>query len=129
MLAKHDGHTWNVSAVRGKYVYLRTMRGATRINDCLVEVLLNGWGDPMIHGQETARAKCAYCKSLLQPGDEVKSTLLLLRGNMLSREERQYCSRQCAEHGPDGARAITQKPAEAGLTSGNTDQSIPEFFT
>ncbi|WP_376750407.1 YdaE family protein [Atlantibacter hermannii] len=98
MLAKHDGHTWNVSAVRGKYVYLRTMRGAIRINDCLVEVLLNGWGDPMIHGHETTGAKCAYCKRLLQPGDEVKSTLLLLRGNMLAREERQYCSRQCAEH-------------------------------
>ncbi len=98
MLAKHDGHTWNVSAVRGKYVYLRTMRGAIRINDCLVEVLLNGWGDPMIHGQETTGAKCAYCKKPLQPGDEVKSTLLLLRGNMLAREERQYCSRQCAEH-------------------------------
>nr|WP_313759033.1 YdaE family protein [Atlantibacter hermannii] len=52
----------------------------------------------MIHGQETTGAKCAYCKSPLQPGDEVKSTLLLLRANMLAREERHYCSAQCAGH-------------------------------
>nr|WP_313412192.1 YdaE family protein [Atlantibacter hermannii] len=52
----------------------------------------------MIHGQKPGGEKCAYCKKPFQPGDEVKRTLLLLRGNMLAREERQYCSRQCAGH-------------------------------
>ncbi|MBL7635126.1 YdaE family protein [Atlantibacter hermannii] len=52
----------------------------------------------MIHGQKSTAEKCAYCKRPIQPGDEVNSALLLLRGNMLAREERQYCSKQCAEH-------------------------------
>lgn len=98
MLAMHKGHTWNVSAVRGKHVYLRTMREATRISDCLVEVLLNGKGDPVFKEKTPTGAKCAYCGKPLTAETTVKETILFRNGAQLGRKENEYCSKQCATH-------------------------------
>lgn len=98
MLAMHQGRTWNVSAVRGRNVYLRTLRETTRITDCLVEVLLNGKGDPMIQGKHNSHIKCAYCGKPLAKDDAIKATIVYVQGAQLARKKNDYCSQQCAEH-------------------------------
>lgn len=51
MIALHQGRTYRVSAViqEKQWVYLHTEREVIRISDCVVEVLLDGRGQPLIH--------------------------------------------------------------------------------
>lgn len=51
MMALHGGRTYRVSAViqELKRVYLHTDAEIPCISDCVVEVLLDGRGNPLIH--------------------------------------------------------------------------------
>jgi hypothetical protein len=51
MMALHEGRTWRVSAVinERQWVYLHSGVEVRRISDCVLEVLLNGHGDPLVH--------------------------------------------------------------------------------
>lgn len=40
--------------------------------------------------------QCAYCRQPVEPGKEIISTVLLIRGAQLAREDREYCSERCA---------------------------------
>lgn len=42
--------------------------------------------------------KCAYCRQSIEEGKEVKNTLLFIRGALLNREQRDYCSDRCASY-------------------------------
>lgn len=43
---------------------------------------------------------CAYhgCKKEVDKENAVKSTLIYNRGGHIAHDEREYCSRECAEH-------------------------------
>ncbi|HCR0879823.1 TPA: hypothetical protein OMT51_003770 [Enterobacter hormaechei] len=43
------------------------------------------------------KKECGYCRKPVEAGEEVKRTLLYFCGNNLSRKEKEYCSKQCAE--------------------------------
>lgn len=51
MMALHKGRTYRVSAVinERQWVYLHSGTDMLRISDCVIEVLLNGLGDPLVH--------------------------------------------------------------------------------
>lgn len=51
MMALHNGQTYRVSAVinERQWVYLHSKAEMLRISDCVVEVLLDRRGDPLIH--------------------------------------------------------------------------------
>ncbi|EOC5802754.1 MULTISPECIES: cell division protein FtsZ [Cronobacter] len=49
MMALRDGCAYRVSAIRGKHVYLHSMREQIRITDRVVEVFLDGFGNPLTH--------------------------------------------------------------------------------
>ncbi|EAB8047275.1 cell division protein FtsZ [Salmonella enterica subsp. enterica] len=51
MLVLRNGHTYRVSAViqERKWIYLHSERDAFRINDGVIDIFLNGYGEPLIH--------------------------------------------------------------------------------
>ena len=51
MMAIFGGRTYRVSAVIHQrcWVYLHTDAEVLRINDCVIDVLLDGCGEPLIH--------------------------------------------------------------------------------
>ncbi|EAN3488424.1 cell division protein FtsZ [Salmonella enterica] len=51
MLAMVNGRTYRVSAViqERRWVYLHTDAEILRLSDCVIDVLLDGRGDPLIH--------------------------------------------------------------------------------
>jgi len=51
MVAIHQGKTYRVSAViqERRWVYLHTDAEILRLSDCVIDVLLDGRGDPLIH--------------------------------------------------------------------------------
>jgi hypothetical protein len=51
MMAIFGGRTYRVSAVIHQrcWVYLHTDAEVLRINDCVIDVLLDGRGEPLIH--------------------------------------------------------------------------------
>ena len=51
MIAMRNGRTYRVSAViqERRWVYLHTDAEIIRINDCVIDVLLDGRGEPIIH--------------------------------------------------------------------------------
>lgn len=42
--------------------------------------------------------KCAYCSELIEEGQEVKMTILIIHGSQLAPVERNYCSRKCGQY-------------------------------
>jgi hypothetical protein len=51
MMAMHEGRTYRVSAViqERKWVYLHTDAEIIRLSDCVIDVLLDGHGNPIQH--------------------------------------------------------------------------------
>jgi hypothetical protein len=51
MMAMHEGRTYRVSAViqERKWVYLHTDAEIIRVSDCVIDVLLDGTGQPIQH--------------------------------------------------------------------------------
>lgn len=51
MMAMHEGRTYRVSAViqERKWVYLHTDAEIIRLSDCVIDVLLDGHGNPLTH--------------------------------------------------------------------------------
>lgn len=51
MMAMRDGRTYRVSAViqERKWVYLHSEREVIRVDDRVIDVLLDGYGNPLIH--------------------------------------------------------------------------------
>ncbi|WP_410028854.1 cell division protein FtsZ [Citrobacter freundii] len=51
MMALHEGRTYRVSAVirERKWVYLHTDAEIIRVSDCVIDVLLDGTGQPIQH--------------------------------------------------------------------------------
>ncbi|TKU44052.1 cell division protein FtsZ [Citrobacter sp. wls716] len=51
MIALHEGRTYRVSAViqERKWVYLHTDAEIIRLTDCVIDVLLDGRGNPIQH--------------------------------------------------------------------------------
>ncbi|CCS30225.1 Prophage protein Kil [Salmonella enterica subsp. enterica serovar Agona str. 40.E.08] len=51
MMAMVDGRTYRVSAViqERRWVYLHTDAEILRLSDCVIDVLLDGRGEPLIH--------------------------------------------------------------------------------
>jgi hypothetical protein len=51
MMALHKGRTYRVSAVipERKWVYLHTDAEIIRLSDCVLDILLDGYGEPIKH--------------------------------------------------------------------------------
>ncbi|EJJ0354588.1 cell division protein FtsZ [Salmonella enterica] len=51
MMALHEGRTYRVSAViqERRWIYLHSALEVKRVTDCVIDVLLDGHGDPVIH--------------------------------------------------------------------------------
>lgn len=51
MMAMVDGRTYRISAViqERRWVYLHTEAEILRLSDCVIDVLLDGRGEPLIH--------------------------------------------------------------------------------
>lgn len=47
-LVIHDGRTWRASANTNGYLYLQTVSEVKRIRDSVVDVVLNGFGQPEV---------------------------------------------------------------------------------
>ncbi|POP46890.1 cell division protein FtsZ [Superficieibacter electus] len=51
MMALHEGRTYRVSAViqERRWIYLHSAGEIKRITDCVIDVLLDGHGNPILH--------------------------------------------------------------------------------
>ena len=51
MMALHEGRTYRVSAViqERRWIYLHSAGEIKRVTDCVIDVLLDGHGNPILH--------------------------------------------------------------------------------